>query len=97
MVAGMIAPSLNAAIAVAYDALAAAERAPDRMTQLLHLRRASLALQAMEAATERVSAMEHSPVPAHWRQQPMAAADLPPNVVPLRPVRHIPIHHGGAA
>jgi hypothetical protein len=93
----MIAPSLNAAIAVAYDALAAAERATDRMTQLLHLRRASMALQAMEAATERVSAMEHSPIPPHWRQQPMALADLPPNVVPLRPVRHIPIHHGGAA
>jgi hypothetical protein len=51
----------------------------------------------MEAAAERVSAMEHSPIPAHWRQQPVALADLPPNVVPIRPVRHIPIHHGGAA
>jgi hypothetical protein len=97
MVAGMIAPDLRGAIAVAYDALADAERAPDRMTQLMHLRRLRLGLQAMEAAAERVSAMEHSPIPAHWRQQPVALADLPPNVVPIRPVRHIPFHHGGAA
>jgi hypothetical protein len=93
----MIAPDIRGAIPVAYDALAAAEREPNRMTQLLHLRRASLALQAMEAAAERVSAMEHSPIPPHWRQQPVALADLPPNVVPLRRARHIPIHHGGAA
>ena len=78
----MIAPSLNAAIAVAYDALSAAERAPDRMTTLLHLRRAGMAVQALEA----------SPIPAHWRQQPVALADMPANVVPIRRARHIPIH-----
>ena len=93
----MIAPALNGAIAVAYDALAAAERAPDRMTQLLHLRRASMALQAIEAATERVSAMEHSPIPPHWRQQPMALADLPPNVVPLRRTWRSGSYFGGVA
>ena len=92
----MIANDIRYAIAVAYDALADAERAPDRMTQLLHLRRASLALHAMEAATERVSAMEHSPIPPHWRQQPVALADLPPNVVPLRQPRGA-FMHGGAA
>jgi hypothetical protein len=93
----MIAPSLNAAIAVAYDALSAAERAPDRMTTLLHLRRAGMAVQALEADVARVQALETSPIPEHWRQQPVALADMPPNVVPIRPVRHIPIHHGGAA
>jgi hypothetical protein len=92
----MIAPDIRGAIAVAYDALADAERAPDRMTQLLHLRRASLALQAMEAAAERVSAMEHSPIPPHWRQQPVVLADLPPNVVLLRQPRGA-FMHGGAA
>jgi hypothetical protein len=93
----MIAPSLNAAIAVAYNALSAAERAPDRMTTLLHLRRAGMAVQALEADVARVEAMEASPIPPHWRQQPVALADMPPNVVPLRRARHIPIHHGGAA
>jgi hypothetical protein len=88
----MIAPSLNAAIAVAYDALAAAERAPDRMTQLLHLRRAGMAVQALEADVTRVQALEASPIPAHWRQQPVALADMPPNVVPIRRARHISIH-----
>jgi hypothetical protein len=97
MVAGMIAPDIRGALAVAHDALLLARRAPDRVTLLHHLSRLARALEAMEAATERVSAMEHSPIPPHWRQQPMALADLPPNVVPLRPVRHIPIHHGGAA
>jgi hypothetical protein len=93
----MIASGMKAAIAVAYDALAAAERAPDRMTALLHLRRAGMAVQCLEAEAERVQALEASPVPAHWRQQPVALADMPPNVVPLRRARHIPIHHGGAA
>jgi len=93
----MIAPSLNAAIAMAYDALSAAEHAPDRMAALLHLRRASMAIQALEAHVARVAAMEASPIPAHCRQQPVALADMPPNVVPLRRARHIPIHHGGAA
>ena len=93
----MIAPSLRACLAVAYDALAAAQRAPDRMVTLLHIRRAEIALNAMEADAERVSAMEASPIPAHWRQQPVALADMPPNVVPIRRARHIPIHHGGAA
>ncbi len=97
----MIANDICGALAVAHDALLLArrapDRAPDRMAQLLHLRRARLALQAMEAAAERVAAMEHSPIPPHWRQQPVALADLPPNVVPIRPVRHITIHHGGAA
>jgi len=93
----MIAPSLRACLAVAYDALAAAQRAPDRYTTLLHISRAEMALHAMEADAERVSAMEHSPIPPHWRQQPVALADLPANVVPLRRARHIPIHHGGAA
>jgi len=88
----MIAPSLNAAIAVAYDALSAAERAPDRMTTLLHLRRAGMAVQSLEADVARVQALEASPIPAHWRQQPVALADMPANVVPIRPVRHIPIH-----
>ena len=92
----MIAPDLRYAIAVAYDALADAERAPDRMTQLMHLRRLRLGLQAMEAAAERVSAMEHSPIPPHWRQQPVALADLPPNVVLLRQARGAYMH-GGAA
>ena len=92
----MIAPDLRGAIAVAYDALADAERAPDRMTQLMHLRRLRLGLQAMEAAAERVSAMEHSPIPPHWRQQPVALADLPANVVPLRQPRGA-FMHGGAA
>ena len=93
----MISTDLTAAIAVAYDALSAAERAPDRMTTLLHLRRAGMAVQALEADVARVQALEAFPIPAHWRQQPVALADLPPNVVPIRPVRHIPIHHGGAA
>lgn len=93
----MISTDLTAAIAVAYDALAAAERAPDRMAALLHLRRASMAVQALEAHVARVQAMEASPIPAHWRQQPVALAEMPPNVVPLRRARHIPIHHGGAA
>jgi hypothetical protein len=88
----MIAPSLNAAIAVAYDALSAAERAPDRMTTLLHPRRAGMAVQALEADVARVQALEASPIPAHWRQQPVALADMPENVVPLRRARHIPIH-----
>lgn len=92
----MISADLTAAITVAYDALAAVERAPDRMTILLHLRRASMAVQALEAHVARVQAMETSPIPAHWRQQPVALADLPPNVVPLRR-RHIPIQHGGGA
>ena len=92
----MISTDLTAAITVAYDALAAAERAPDRMTTLLHLRRASMAVQALEAHVARVQAMESSPIPAHWRQQPVALADMPPNVVPLRR-RHTPIQHGGAA
>ena len=88
----MIAPSLRAALAVAYDALSAAERAPDRMATLLHINRAINALHAMEAAdAERVSAMEHSPIPPHWRQQPVALADMPENVVPFRRARHIPI------
>lgn len=43
----MISTDLTAAITVAYDALAAAERAPDRMTTLLHLRRAAMAVQAL--------------------------------------------------
>lgn len=43
----MIATGMKAAIAVAYDALAAAERAPDRMTQLPHLRRAGMAVQCL--------------------------------------------------
>lgn len=93
----MIATGMKAAIAVAYDALAAAERAPDRMTQLLHLRRAGMAVQCLEAEAARVQEMEQSPIPAHWRQQPVAPADMPENVVPLRRARHIPIHHGGAA
>ena len=93
----MIAPSLRAALAVAYDALSAAERAPDRMATLLHIRRAHIALHAMEADAERASAMEHSPIPPHWLPQAIAPADYPPNVVPLRRVRHTPIHHGGAA
>jgi hypothetical protein len=93
----MIAPSLRACLAVAHDALAAAQRAPDRYTTLLHINRASMALHAMEADADRVSAMEHSPIPPHWRQQPVAMADLPPNVVPIRPVRHIHTRHGGAA
>lgn len=93
----MIASGMKAAIAVAYDALAAAERAPDRMTALLHLRRAGMAVQCLEAEAARVQAMEAYPIPAHWRQQPVALADMPPNVVPLRRARHIPIHHGGAA
>lgn len=93
----MIATDLTAAIAVAYDALAAAERAPDRMTSLLHLRRAGMAVQALEADVARVQALEASPIPAHWRQQPIALADMPLNVVPLRRARHIPIYHGGAA
>lgn len=87
----MIATGIKAAIAVAYDALAAAERAPDRMVALLHLRRAGMAVQALEAEAERVAAMETSPIPPHWRQQPVALADMPANVVPLRPVRHIAI------
>lgn len=93
----MISAGMKAAIAVAYDALAAAERAPDRLTALLHLRRAGMAVQCLEAEAARVQAMEASPVPAHWRQQPVALADMPPNVVPIRRARHIPIHHGGAA
>ena len=93
----MIATGIKSAIAVLYDALAAAERAPDRMTALLHLRRVGIAVQALEAEAERVQALEASPIPAHWRQQPVALADMPPNVVPIRRARHIPIHHGGAA
>ena len=102
----MIAPSLNAAIAVAYDALSAAERAPDRMAALLHLRRASMAIQALEAhvarvaameAASRVKTMEQQPVPAHWRPQPVAMADLPPNVVPLRPTWRSGSYFGGVA
>ena len=92
----MISTDLTAAITVAYNALAAAERAPDRMTTLLHLRRAAMAVQALEAHVARVQAMEASPIPAHRRQQPVALADMPPNVVPLRRC-HIPIQHGGAA
>jgi hypothetical protein len=56
-----------------------------------------MAIQALEAHVARVAAMEASPIPAHWRQQPVALADMPPNVVPIRRARHIPIHHGGAA
>lgn len=93
----MISTGMKAAIAVAYDALAAAERAPDRMVQLLHLRRAGMAVQCLEAEAARVQAMEASPIPAHWRQQFVAPADMPENVIPLRRLRHIPIHHGGAA
>ena len=93
----MISTDLTAAITVAHDALSAAEHAPDRMVALLQLRRASMAIQALEAHVARVAAMEASPIPAHWRQQPVALGDMPENVVPLRPVRHIPIHHGGAA
>lgn len=93
----MIVNGMKAAIAVRYDTLEAAQRAPDRMVALLHLRRAGIAIQALEAEAERVAAMETSPIPPHWRQQPVAPADMPANVVPLRPVRHMTIHHGGAA
>ena len=93
----MIAPSLNAAIAVAYDALSAAERAQDRMTTLLHLRRAGMAVQALEADVARVQALEASPIPAHWRQQPVALADLPPNVVPIRRTWRSGNYFGGVA
>ena len=93
----MISTDLTAAIAVAYDALSSAEHAPDLMVARLHLRRAGLAVQALEADVARVQALEASPIPAHWRQQPVALADMPPNVVPIRAPRHIPIHHGGAA
>jgi hypothetical protein len=67
------------------------------MTTLLHLRRAGMAVQALEADVARVQALEASPIPAHWRQQPIALADMPANVVPIRAAPHIPIHHGGAA
>ena len=83
----MIAPDIRGAIAVAYDALAAAERAPDRVTLLHHLSRLARALEAMEEPTGRVALLEALPVPPHWRQQPVALADLPPNVVPLRKPR----------
>jgi hypothetical protein len=97
MVAGMIAPDIRGALAVAHDALLLARRAPDRVTLLHHLSRLARALEAMEEPTDRVAQMEAQPVPPHWRPQSLDHAALPPNVVPLRPVRHIPIHHGGAA
>lgn len=93
----MIAPGIRAALAVAYDALAAAERAPDRMASLLHLRRANMALMAMEAEAERVAILEASPIAPHWLRQPVAPEDYPENVVPLRRVHVAPYHHGGAA
>jgi hypothetical protein len=94
----MIAPDIRGALAVANDALLSAMRAPDRVTLLHHLSRLAKALEAMDEPADRVAQMEAQPVPPHWRQQPVALADFPPNVVPLRPVRHIsPMHHGGAA
>jgi hypothetical protein len=93
----MIAPDIRGALAVAHDALRSAKRAPDRVTLLHHLSRLAKALEAMDEPADRVAQMEAQPVPPHWRQQPVALADMPPNVVPIRPVRHIPIHHGGAA
>jgi len=93
----MIANDICGALAVAHDALLLARRAPDRVTLLHHLSRLARALEAMEEPTDRVAQLEAQPVPPHWRQQPVALADLPPNVVPIRPVRHITIHHGGAA
>jgi hypothetical protein len=93
----MIAPDIRGALAVAHDSLLMARRAPDRVTLLYHLSRLAKALDAMDEPADRVAQMEAQPVPPHWRQPPVALADLPPNVVPLRPVRHITIHHGGAA
>ena len=93
----MISTDLTAAITVAYDALSSAEHAPDRMAALLHLRRASMAIQALEAHVARVAAMEASPIPAHWRQQPVALADMPANVVPIRRTWRSGNYFGGVA
>jgi hypothetical protein len=93
----MIAPDIRGAIAVAYDALLCAWRAPDYATIRHHLSRLAHALEAMEEPTDRVAQLEAQPVPAHWRPQWLDYANLPANVVPIRRARHIPIHHGGAA
>jgi hypothetical protein len=92
----MIANDICGALAVAHDALLLARRAPDRVTLLHHLSRLARALEAMEEPTDRVAQMEAQPVPPHWRQQPVALADLPPNVVLLRQPRGAYMH-GGAA
>jgi hypothetical protein len=92
----MIANDICGALAVANDALLSAMRAPDRVTLLHHLSRLARALEAMEEPTDRVAQMEAQPMPPHWRQQPVALADLPPNVVLLRQPRGAYMH-GGAA
>jgi len=78
----MIAPDIRGALAVA---------------NLHHLSRLAKALEAMDEPADRVAQMEAQPVPPHWRQQPVALADFPPNVVPLRRTWRSGSYFGGVA
>jgi len=93
----MIAPDLHAAIIVAQDAQRSALRAEDRSTMVHHLLRIGVVLQILDEAASRVKTMEQQPVPAHWRPQPVAMADLPPNVVPIRRTWRSGNYFGGVA
>ena len=94
-----------ALLMVARDAQIAGLRATSLEAAAHQFKRIGEVLSILEQAADRAAtadraaaaeADEQQRIPPHWRQQPVALADLPPNVVPLRR-RHFPIQHGGAA
>lgn len=80
----MIAPDIRAALdAMACIALQASQASSIDAVQY-HLSRLGHALQALADTAERVEAMEASPVPVWWRQQPADPREWPENVVAIR-------------
>lgn len=93
----MIAPDIQAALLIMEAACREARNAPNQHALVAAMCRLGAGLEVLKEAADRVAKLEAQPIPAHWRPQPVAMADLPPNVVPLRPTWRSGSYFGGAA
>lgn len=93
----MISRDMIGPLMIARDAQCAGLHTTSLEAAHWQLKRIGVALDILEEAADRVRTLEQQSVPPHWRHQFVAPADMPPNVVPLRRARHIPITNGGAA
>jgi hypothetical protein len=96
MVAGMIAPDIQAALLIMEAACREARNAANQHALVAAMCRLGAGLEVLKEAADRVAKLEAQPIPAHWRPQWLDTGNIPPNVVPIRKLR--PTHqHGGAA
>ena len=84
----MISRDMIGPLMIARDAQCAGLHTTSLEAAHWQLKRIGAVLDILEEAADRVKNLEQQSIPPHWLRQAIAPADYPPNVVPIRPVRH---------